>query len=407
MSGLQEMVTLGYPATAVDVQRIATVAATADELTEEILLDHTPRLNGYSIGIVPLLPDYPGAPTSTLVLPIPGGFLSVQPCHVSVAASPADSGIPEQAMASIHAMVGAGATPDGPDAITSPGGLSGTLRAPLQSPQFAGGSGTNPRIDVLYLTIQRSVTISKSRRQKDPTTGSVQTHPVNLAQDVTFTLNIVQGTPASSPTPPAIPASTGTAWNIALVNVAVASGYSSGSAISVSNISPVWRRLWVARERERRDVPATIMAGSYGSGSNGRGSSRMDSQWGSGVKACMVIRHVSGGVTFTLDNAIDWRRRFVKISMAQVNPVSGTAMPLETTTGVGTQYSVESGLQWSPAAPSTAVRIWIYSSSSPTVLFEFDVNPDGSVSVTMTSAPVNSGGDVWYWEITGTDQFTA
>lgn len=409
MSGLQEIWIAGMPAGDVDMQRMATAAAGADELTEEILLDHTTRLGGFSAGVVPILPDYYTAgvvaPQVDLVMPLPGGFLSVQPCHVSVAASPGDSGIPEQSMASIHAVYAPGAP--GPDVVTSPGGLSGTLRVPTSSPQFAAGDLTNPRIDLLYLTIQRTVTFSQSRRFKSPQTGEVSTFVQPLAQDVTITVNIAQGTPASSPTPPALPTPPAGAWNVPIADVTIPSGYTVGATIPVANVAQVWRRLWLAPGRTRTTTPATIMATAYASATNGRGSARLDSQYGVGKRVAAVFQHASAFSTpIVFDNSIDWSRRRAQIKMMRLTAVGGVSMPLETTTASSVAEAGDSGPVWIPDK-SAGFAVYTYAGSSPTSIVWTIDTTTGELLVGMNYTPHASAGDVWHFEVEASDKFTA
>lgn len=402
MSGIESLWAAGVPVDQVDMDRMGLAAGSADELVEEILLNH--GTSAVSVGVVPLNPQLQ-AGYPPLVTQPSGGVFALNPCHISAAVGGALNLIANTAnLANVHAVMRPSGTPGADDTALVAGGLSGTVRdsVSVQTPaSIANGDPTNPRIDVVYVTITRdTAAFNVSRRYKDPGSGTVSTVNQPMASDVKITLAVQPGTPASSPTVPSIPASTSTSWTHALVQVTVPALYVAGSVIAASAIAPVWNRLWISPGRIRKTTPMSSMAGAP--------SPRMDSQWGNGVDRSAVFKHTSSSQTINLDtNVLDWRKRMVKISLMQVNAVVGVSMPLETTTGVGCAVSAESGPQWIPFATAGAEAIWTFTHTSPNITMEFDVSTTGNLSVTIATAPLNSAGDVYFVEFAATDQFTA
>lgn len=89
--------------------------------------------------------------------------------------------------------------------------------------------GTHDRIDLVCAKADRAVIATASRNQKDATTGVVSSVTLNVETDWQSTLQIVAGTPASSPVAPSVP--TGYVA-IAQLYVTSVTGMASASAIT-------------------------------------------------------------------------------------------------------------------------------------------------------------------------------
>jgi len=140
--------------------------------------------------------------------------------------------------------------------------MSATLLASLDSNLVGANSSGSTRIDLLYATVSRTTpaTIGSpatgvaytglgiadvgtgatvSRTVKDVSSGNVSTQSISIYDVPTITLTILAGTPGSG-VAPALPSDSGSAYNFSLSKITVANGYTSGTAISASNLTQEW-----------------------------------------------------------------------------------------------------------------------------------------------------------------------
>jgi hypothetical protein len=106
-------------------------------------------------------------------------------------------------------------------------------------PLAANVSG-NPRWDLVYVVVTpdapgATVTIKK----KDPTTGAVSSQTIAITEQTPVTIGVVQGTPASSPAYPALPADGAGNYYIPLAYVLLPNGFGGASAVARESIYEV------------------------------------------------------------------------------------------------------------------------------------------------------------------------
>ncbi len=104
---------------------------------------------------------------------------------------------------------------------------------------LAANSSGNPRWDLVYLTIEVDKSTSDTRFLKDPGTKAVAAASYVIKKTSPPTLNVVQGTPAGSPTKPALPADAGANYNIPLAYVRIANAQVTYTVNDIQDVSPV------------------------------------------------------------------------------------------------------------------------------------------------------------------------
>lgn len=109
-----------------------------------------------------------------------------------------------------------------------------------QAQALSANASGNPRWDLVYATVAVDANgPSVTRRVKDPSSGNLTapTIPAYLTQ--TVTISVVTGTPAGSPTFPAIPADSAGNYNIPLAYVRVPNGFGAASTVVTTDIVDV------------------------------------------------------------------------------------------------------------------------------------------------------------------------
>jgi hypothetical protein len=399
MSGPRELITAGNPATDTDMQRLADAAAGADDLALEAMLEFAAPASPsvYSKLVTPLWDEYQvGDPLfvpGLLVRPATGGAQGkfvVYPLRVSV--SKQNDGF---AVGSVEV------------------GFSMKQTARMFSTLVPSNALGAPRHDALYAVVQRSVSVSGSRRVKSLADGSVSTQSVNLESAPTITLVVATGTTSAFP---ALPADTSTAWNVALAVFDTPNGFTSGDLILQSAIHQIWSRGWIAKNRVQGIVPGSLFTstgGTYGKPDTPIDNTTLDaaiaSRWGGEVKIGVVVKQTADVGAVVLDTSIDWRFRKVAISMLVAKDHGGAhSFPgPELVTKAGSLVSLTSGPQYTG---DDGLTVWSPSfdpgdgSGSRSPIFVVDA-VTGALSVGLTYARIYGVTTNYYIEVTATDQF--
>lgn len=104
---------------------------------------------------------------------------------------------------------------------------------------IANGDVSNPRWDLVYVTLAVDSTFGETRYKKDPTTKIVSAGTQNTYKKTTATVNVLAGTPGASPARPALPADSGSNYNIPLGYVRVATGFTGATTLGGSDVFEV------------------------------------------------------------------------------------------------------------------------------------------------------------------------
>jgi len=294
MSGVTGLFTGGQGAVADDVQRVATVAAAGDDRLYSVLA--TP--GAASKGVVPLEEESTTVNPRLLVYPATGGDqgrLNVRRCHLVAAVQ---------------------------DGLGQSVDLGVTTATTMLSALVGANASGNPRIDRLYVTINRAVpgAAVQQRRFKSTSASAVTTNATNIYNEPTATLAILAGTPAGSPVAPVLPTDSGTAWVIQLAQIYVANGYASGGPIGAdagagvtTYVAQEWPNGQIPRPRSEGLKAASIFTAALNESValSTLGLSRFTARNGADVQLFAGFRHRSTTTSFTLDNSINWRRRLI------------------------------------------------------------------------------------------------
>lgn len=376
MSGQLQNWVAGYPITDVDMTRGETTAATADDLVYQTLL--TP--GAVQKIAVPLLEETASVNPRLLVTPgAVTGTVQLNPCELIAGVS----GQPYTV------------------------GLAAQVNAAMASTGVTSNSSGSTRFDLLYATVQRTVSVSASRKIKDPNTGLISTQTVNLATTPTVTLALLANAGASvAAAVAALPADTGSAWNFPLAVITVANPYSAGTAIAQSAISQEWQGGWIPFHRRRLRRGGSIVVTQPVTASS-TAKYLVKDRWGSveGIFAPINYKtNPSNGIV--LDNTIDWRRRWLKVygGLPKVN--AGAYQASEVATLGGQTSNFFSGLVFTGTDGAGGSPCYTVTSSGATFKFYADSANSGALTVDISGA-ANDGtnGDNWWIEIDGTDTF--
>jgi hypothetical protein len=99
-----------------------------------------------------------------------------------------------------------------------------------------GADSTNPRIDLIVCQYQTQATNVQNRPFKDPTTGTVTYSNVALIQQDYFALNVIHGTPSSTPVAPSVPSG----W-FALAQIYIPAGATTIQQANITDLTSQYR----------------------------------------------------------------------------------------------------------------------------------------------------------------------
>jgi hypothetical protein len=395
MSGTQSQIPAGLGATDEDFQRIADTAAFAEDRALRLLaavggakrvLPLTDFLAQFD-NEVGILSDRGSLSAGTLCVfdgGSPTGRLFVQPAAylVNVAAVP-----PLTGEARIIAVKPTTATV-GPFSST------------------AGG-----RCDVVYATVTMGNGLTASRRWKDPTTGERSTQSVLLTKVATVTFNIAPGTEGAPNTVPAIPADSGTAWNIPLANVLLQAGYTSGDTLTTYGIGPAThktRQVW-ARAVLPPSVVGSVRMGRVNPVSGVAASADLPFHRLTGRETVVCsFRHTGGSggspAEVTLDRGRDYRTSMVRIGLSRVTAQgTGTVYPAPSRVKDGGASEKADSLWLNTGWDDTGSWFW-NTGGTPDVRF-YVGSSDGRLYAKIPAAPIDGGGDEYVVVVEVLDSF--
>ncbi len=340
MSGLQSVITAGCSVVDEDGQRMADAAAHADDLALEAMISPTQTL------------DVTGPSARKLVIPVPrhpiaGGTPAIPERLVRVGAIAGTADILAFKAMQFEAdpLISIDTAYHG--AVT----FAARSRAIIASALFAANASGSPRTDLVYATIQRSVSLTGVRRVKDLTSGSVSTQTVNLATEPAVTITVLPATTIAG-----LPADTATVWNVALAEVVIPNGYALNGALTQSWITQAWRRGGVG-SHARHDVitnavaPAAI-ASAYSAGfTAAHRALRLTSRH---VRRYLI--NLSGANdTALIDDTLDLRRRIIEIkTLRGADEGAGSYPAVDAVTLPGSSLSETTGLKFTGDGNSVA-----------------------------------------------------
>lgn len=317
MSGLRSIATPGIGVVGADLQRGLDSGAAGDDRAFALLA--TP--GALHKRVIPFFEESLATRLMLLVVPsgTTSGALDVRPCSLLVAS-------------------------DTPGLVVD---FEARLDAAATSALIPDNSSGSTRYYLLYATIARSTDgFTASRPAKDLASGNISTQSVAVADQPKVTLGTAVAS-SKGGAYAALPADSGSAWNIPLAVLQVTNGYTSGTAHLQSAITPCWPGGGVPQARVVPPV-AAIFRGTDGHCpatqsflypmADGR------TQYLGGVRdmyAGIVYLPADGsnGVWTLLDDSIDWRRRFLWATAVRIVPVAGAVVEPNSSSSMGSKGS--------------------------------------------------------------------
>lgn len=231
---------------------------------------------------------------------------------------------------------------------------SGNLFATLQL-----AAATNNRWDLIYARVDVDVDDAAVNRYVKDTSDNVASQSLSITKSTTITVSVVQGTEATNPTQPAVPADSGSAYYIPLAYVLLPAGFSLTTSVPDMNILEVAPILSIHRATGAASLriatacfkpSGAIITNEGWTPSSGRPRGYMPATMG-GKEEIVFALHLdntappvsipldSTGVV--LDDSTDWRSRIWKCFATAANAVRSAKMPWE-----------DSGSAWVPLGPN-------------------------------------------------------
>jgi len=207
-----------------------------------------------------------------------------------------------------------------------------------QSITLGANASGNPRWDLVYAAITPNVDeAGVNRYVKDPSTEVISVQSVVVTKKTAVTVAVSQGTPAASPTRPALPADAAGTYYIALAYIYVANGFTSGTQVTRGLIHEVAPCITLnsavggaALEpaNQQHKIPGTVDTNQSGAlaATLRTGAYIPPTMLGEAKRIILIqnglapLSHLDGDV---VDNSIDWRFRYFK-SFVQVLAGSST-----------------------------------------------------------------------------------
>lgn len=214
-----------------------------------------------------------------------------------------------------------------------------------QSITLGANASGNPRWDLVYAAVTPNVDeAAVNRYVKDPSTEVIGVQSLVVTKKTSVTVAVSQGTPAASPTRPALPADAAGTYYIALAYIYVANGFTSGTQVARGLIHEVAPCITLnsavggggivpANQQHSVTPVAALASGTVDTRQSGalaptiRTGAYLPPTMVGGERRFILfqnglapISHADGDV---VDNSIDWRFRYFK-SFIQVLAGSGT-----------------------------------------------------------------------------------
>jgi hypothetical protein len=202
--------------------------------------------------------------------------------------------------------------------------FAGTTPNPYTAVSITANSSGNSRIDLIYVIFSPNInSASVTRKTKDPVTKAISSSSISVSLTSSVSIARVQGTPAASPTVPALPADGGGNYYIALAYVRVPPGFSGTSLVQdedILHVSPCIELSTTTGATTVRPASGNVLAS----------STKLSAWANSGVRPNFVLpstmigeetiwialdctdgstanwSHLDNGI---VDNSRDWRNR--------------------------------------------------------------------------------------------------
>lgn len=267
------------------------------------------------------------------------------------------------------------------------------------------------RTDVVYATVTMTNGLTADRRWKDPTTGERSTQSVLLTRVASVTFHIAAGTEGSPNVVPAIPADSGSAWNIALANVALQAGYTSGDPLTTYGIGPATnkaRQVWT-RAVLPPHVVGSVRMGRVNPVSGVAASADLPFHRLTGRETVVCcFRHTGGSggapAEVTLDRGRDYRTSMVRIGLSRITAQgSGTVYPAPSRPQNGGASEKADSMWLNTGWDDLAGWFW-NTGGTPDVRF-YVGSADGRLYAKIPAAPIDAGGDEYVVVVEVLDSF--
>lgn len=209
------------------------------------------------------------------------------------------------------------------------GNGTGGAAALTQLLALAANTSGNPRFDLVYAAVQVDApSANVTRYVKNPTTKVVAPTAVSVYLNTTVSIGAVTGTPAGSPTVPALPADTGTTFYIPLAAVRCVSGFTTINNLDCRDVAPVLPidthtgAMTILPANGNNDGAATYATNfPWSTTANTRPAMWLPPSFSGGVTRIAQIDMTSATTSAwshppnsIVDSSIDWRRRFFRVT---------------------------------------------------------------------------------------------
>lgn len=377
MSGTQGVFAEGYPGYYSDIQRVADQAAAA---ADEVWGGLTPPAYLWTDSFG----NSGGEATDRTVTPLYGEFGTNGNALHQLVVIP--SGTPGKlTVRPVRFTIGPDSLEYGSSALVA------TMSDSMDSALLTANGAGSTRVDLLYATVQRSVSVTGSRPIRN--NSGIITQSVTLATAPSVTLTILPGTPGAG-VAPALPADGVDSYNVPLAEVGADPGYASGDAIITGKIRQAWSRGGVMQEHIRPIIG--------GDGINSR--TLVSSRLGPKLTAFCPAVHNATPQTITLitSQMYDMRQRWVR--------VVGTRPKLDTTFKTGEAVTAAGA---DTAHNGVFDSLWCHTGTDGAVFFtvtlanagnagagsvKFDLSADSTTGVlkaVVTGTPYNTADNWW------------
>ncbi len=216
----------------------------------------------------------------------------------------------------------------------------------------ANASG-NPRWDLIYARVELDAGTSVIRKVKDILTKVVSGLSTKPLKGTQLTLNVLAGTPAASPTWPAVPADSGNFYYIPLAYIRVPNGFGASSTVASKDVVLQAPVLGLSRATgastlrvatTQHDVPVAVQE--IWGASAGRPDYFMPPTMSGGESLLVAINLLSGATSHSTGAVIDsrdWRGRLGKyvitVSHVSDRPFAWNATSLAVSTVPGASFT--------------------------------------------------------------------
>jgi hypothetical protein len=271
---------------------------------------------------------------------IPGGAshgvgLSPKPGGIMRPSGSADASI---ALNHFRAVIGA-VLVGGSDPLEAWQGIRSVVYVPSANIQFAvQASGANSRFDLLYARVDVEQPDTPITRYVKDATDAVSAVSLAVTKSTRVSVAVVQGIAAAVPVYPALPSDSGSSYYLVIGYVYIPAGQTLTTSILPGNIIEAFRALPLAASTGAPNIrPAAInqLFRPTGDGVLHRQAAYLSPSMVGGTTVVCPLHLLSGDPDSTflpssfgniVDDSIDWRNRYFKITIALNTAHSGTGL---------------------------------------------------------------------------------